>query len=335
MTSARRMPAETARHERTLIAWPTEVRRDDLWGDRLEPARNDYALIASTIAHFEPVLLVAAPDEAEDARSRVSADVEVAALPIDDSWLRDSGPIFVVAGDGARRGTHWRFNGWGNKYEPLLDDELIGARLCEYLGILYDEVPMVLEGGSIAVDGEGVLVTTERCLLNPNRNPDLSRADIEAHLATYLGATRVVWLADGIAEDASTDGHVDNVVAFHAPGRALLQGCDDPGNPNHAIAASNRAHLEAAGIEVVEVPHLPYTKEGDGDEARPVPYVNLYVCNGAVIVPTTGDERDDDMLSLIGSCYPGREVVAMPGAMLAHGGGGVHCITQQLPAAPT
>jgi agmatine deiminase len=332
MTAARRMPAETARHERTLIAWPTEVRRHDLWDDQLEPARNDYALIASTIAHFEPVLLVAAPDEADDARSRVSADVEVVALPIDDSWLRDSGPIFVFAEDGSRRGTHWRFNAWGNKYAPLVDDELIGARLCEYLGILYDEVPMVLEGGSIAVDGEGMLVTTERCLLNPNRNPDLSRADIEARLAAHLGATNVVWLPDGIAEDAGTDGHVDNVVAFYAPGRALLQGCDDVDNPNHAIAAANRSHLEAAGIDVVEVPYLPYTKGGNGDERRPVPYVNLYACNGAVIVPTTGDERDDDMLALIASCYPAREVVAMPGAMLAHGGGGVHCITQQLPA---
>jgi agmatine deiminase len=353
MTSVR-MPAETDRHERTLLAWPTQVRRRDLWGDALEAARNDTALIASTIAHFEPVLLIADPGEADDARGRVSADVEVVALPIDDSWLRDSGPIFVFTADGERRGKHFGFNGWGNKFAPIAHDQQIGARISEHLGIPYDDVPMVLEGGSIAVDGNGLLVTTERCLLNPNRNPGLSRAEIEAVLSTHLGASRVVWLADGIAEDDGTDGHVDNVVAFFAPGRALLQGCDDVRNPNHAIAADNRQRLEAAGIDVVEVPHLPYTTASAaagsvrgpagsslvaGEPKRlgevPVPYVNVYACNGAVIVPTAGTERDDDMLTLIGNCYPTRDVIAVPGAVLAYGGGGVHCITQQVPAPPS
>jgi agmatine deiminase len=202
--------------------------------------------------------------------------------------------------------------------------------LAEHAGVPYDDAPIVLEGGSIAVDGTGVLVTTERCLLNPNRNPGWSHAEIGDVLRAYLGATRVVWLADGIAEDDETDGHVDNVVAFFAPGRALLQGCADPANPNHAIAADNRARLVAAGIDVVEVPHLPYSTDG-----RPVPYVNLYACNGAVLVPTIGDPLDDDMLQAIAPCYPGREVVGVPGATLAYGGGGVHCITQQVPAPRT
>jgi agmatine deiminase len=155
----------------------------------------------------------------------------------------------------------------------------------------------------------------------------MTREQLEAGLREYLGAEHIVWLRDGIAEDDETDGHVDNVVAFHAPGRALLQGCSDPENPNHAIAADNRARLTAAGLTVTVVPHLPYSREG-----YPVPYVNLYACNGAVAVPVAGDGHDDEMLGIIATCYPDREVVAVPGELLAYGGGGVHCITQQLPA---
>jgi agmatine deiminase len=323
------MPAETAPHEQTLMAWPTEERRDGLWGDRLEHARGDYAQIATEIAWFEPVLMVADPSDLDSARAMVGDRVEVVALPIDDAWLRDSGPIFVLTTDGERRAVHFKFNGWGGKYAPVAHDAAIGGVLAEHLGVPHDDAPFVLEGGAIAVDGAGLLVTTERCLLNANRNPGWTRAQLEEGLRSYLGVDRVVWLADGIAEDEETDGHVDNVVAFFAPGRALLQGCDDPENPNHAIALDNRARLEAAGIDVVEVPHLPYSRDN-----RPVPYVNVYACNGAVVVPTIGDERDAEMLGLIGSCYAGREVVAVPGAVLAFGGGGVHCITQQMPAVP-
>jgi agmatine deiminase len=323
------MPAETAPHERTLMAWPTETRRDALWGEQTEAARHDYAQIATAISRFEPVMVVADPSDAEHAGAMLGEQVDVVALPIDDSWLRDSGPIFVFAGDGERRAVHFRFNGWGGKYDPVSRDAAIGAVLAEHLGVPHDDAPLVLEGGAIAVDGTGLLVTTERCLLNPNRNPGWSRAQIEDSLRSYLGADRVVWLADGIAEDDETDGHVDNVVAFFAPGRALLQGCDDPANPNHSIAADNRARLIAAGVDVVEVPYLPYSPDG-----YPVPYVNVYACNGAVIVPTIGDERDPEMLNIIGSCYADREVVAVPGGVVAAGGGGVHCITQQMPAVP-
>jgi agmatine deiminase len=329
-TAAMRMPAETDRHERTLIAWPTTTRQRDLWGDRLEAARDDYATIASTIAAYEPVLLVADPADVHTVSPRVSDEVEIVGLPIDDSWLRDSGPIFTTGAPGTRRAVHFRFNAWGGKFTPFDRDAAIGGLLAEHLGVPHDDAPFVLEGGAIAVDGAGLLVTTERCLLNPNRNPQLSRAEIEAGLHTYLGTDRIVWLADAIAEDDGTDGHVDNVVAFFGPGRALLQGCDDPTNPNHAIAADNRARLVAAGVEVVEVPHLPYTTIGG--ERWPVPYGNVYACNGAVIVPTTGAARDDEMLALIGDCYPGRDTIAVPGALLAYGGGGVHCITQQEPA---
>jgi agmatine deiminase len=324
------MPAETDVHERTLMAWPTGVRRDALWREQLEPARDEYAQVAGAVAQHEPVTVVAAPHEADDARQRLAHRVDVVAIPIDDAWLRDSGPIFVRSAGGARRGLHFLFNGWGGKYSPIMNDELIGGRLASHLGIPCSTVPLVLEGGAIAVDGDGLLVTTERCLLNPNRNDGVPRSLIDATLERWLGASRVVWLADGIAEDDETDGHVDNVVSFFAPGRALLQGCSDPANPNHAIAADNRARLIAAGIDVVEIPHLPYA-EVDG-EVRPVPYVNLYPCNGAVIVPVSGDSFDDQALATIEATFRGRTVVPVPGTVLAYGGGGVHCITQPVPA---
>ncbi len=327
------MPAETARHERTLMAWPTEKRAAaGLWGDAgLEGAREVYADIAREIARHEPVTMVAAPAEAADARCRCGPRIEVVALPIDDSWIRDSGPLIVVSPDGGRHAVHFRFNAWGGKWAPWDADAEVGALVAARLGLAVSEVGMVLEGGSIALDGAGTLVTTERCLLNPNRNPDMTRVQVEAELERWLGVERVVWLADAIAEDEGTDGHVDNVVAFYAPGRALLQGCNEPGNPNGEIAADNRRRLEAAGIDVVEIPVLPYASFGSG-RRLPVPYLNLYPVNGAVLVPTIGHDADADALAIAGECYPDRQVVAVPGAVLAHGGGGVHCITQQVPA---
>jgi agmatine deiminase len=329
-----RMPAETDPHERTLMAWPTAGRQAGLWGDQLTAARADYATIARTVAEYEPVTMVAAPQDAAGAAAACGDRVEILPLEIDDAWLRDSGPIIVRAPDGARHAVHFRFNAWGEKYAPYDRDATIGARLARALGLPVHEAPLVLEGGSIAVDGAGTLVTTERCLLNPNRNPDLTRADIEAALRDWLGAERIVWLADGIAEDAETDGHVDNVVAFVAPARAVLQGCADPANPNHAIAAGNRARLEDAGIAVVEVATLRYAEVGGRRVV--VPYVNYYVANGVAVVPVVdpADLTDADRaaLAVVGAELPGREIVPVPGAVLAYGGGGVHCITQPVPA---
>jgi agmatine deiminase len=325
-----RVPAETHEHERTLIAWPTAERRDTLWGDQLDAAREVHALVAYAIARFEPVFLVADPSEAADAADRIDSDrIEVLAEPIDDSWLRDSGPVFSTEPDGSRVALCFQFTGWGGSFTPIDHDMTIAARIAAHLGIASYEVGIAGEGGALALDGNGIVVTTERCLLNPNRNPGRTRAEIDAVLERAVGADRVVWLVDGIAEDEGTDGHVDNVVAFFAPGRCLLQGCDDGANPNRAIARANRETLERAGIDVTEVPVLPYATV-DGSRV-PVPYVNLYPVNGAVLVPVVGHPADASVLELIGSCYPGRDVVGVPGAVLAYGGGGVHCITQPLP----
>jgi agmatine deiminase len=329
----RRVPLEAAPHERTLIAWPTETRRDALWGDLLEAARDAHASVARTVVAHEPVTMIANPDEVASAAATCGPAIEIVAAAIDDSWIRDTGPIISFDADDRRVAVHFGFNAWGKKYAPYDHDATIGARIAARLGLRVEEVPLVLEGGSIAMDGNGLLVTTERCLLNPNRNPGATRANIEAALRAALGVERIVWLADGIAEDAETDGHVDNVVAFVAPGRVVLQGCDDPANPNHAIAADNRARLVAAGITIVEVPTLPYVDIAG--EHVPVPYVNWYVANGVVVVPVTGEATDAATLELVGTQYPGRSVVGVDGAVLAYGGGGVHCITQPVPAAPS
>ena len=328
------MPAEWQPHERTVMGWPTQARVEALWHDQLDAARDVHAAVANAIARFEPVTLFAAPEDRDEAsrrcRAGMQSDVEVVALPIDDSWLRDSGPVCVRDVGGTRRAVHFGFNGWGESFTPYDDDAEAGARIAAVLGLaVEDATSFVLEGGSIAVDGAGSLVTTERCLLNPNRNPSMARAEIEAELSRWLGVERVVWLRDGIAEDEGTDGHVDNVVAFVAQGRALLQGCADADNPNHAIAAESRGRLDAAGIEVVELGDLPYATVAG--TMVPVPYANLYVCNGAVMVPTVGG-GDARWLDVIGGCFGDREVVALPGEVLAYGGGGVHCVTQQVPS---
>jgi agmatine deiminase len=318
------MPAEWATHERTLMAWPV---REELWGELLDDAKRDYAEIARTIAGYEPVLMVAR--DGFDARRHLGSEVEVVELPHDDSWMRDSGPIFVTGGQN-RLGIDFAFNGWGGKFAPYDADDALPEKLCEYLGIPRERAEIVLEGGSISVDGAGTLVTTEQCLLHPSRNPHLARDDLEEALVRLLGVERIVWLDQGLVEDKDTDGHVDNVCQFVAPGRVLLQTVSDPANPNYTNAQENLRRLRAAGLDVVELDLLPYLD--GGDRPRVVPYTNFYVINGAVIVPVTGRPSDAEALDRIGAWFPDREVVSVPGAVLAQGGGGVHCITQQVPA---
>jgi agmatine deiminase len=322
------MPAEWAPHERTLMAWPTRL---DLWGDQLEPARRDYAATANAIAAFEPVTMVCAtPAEAAQARAALTAAAEVVELPIDDSWLRDSGPIFVVGGDGRRAGVHFGFNSWGGKFTPWDRDAAVGALIVERLGDLCYRAPFVLEGGAIAVDGEGTLVTTEECLLNPNRNPEMSREEIEAGLRDHLGVETIAWLGQGLVEDRDTDGHVDMIAAFTRPGEVLLQSLD-PGAPSHERMADNRSRLVAAGLEVVDFPILASVEVAG--EPVAVSHLNFYLCNGAAIVPLADAATDAEALERIAAAYPDREAVGVPGRVIAYGGGGPHCITQQVPAA--
>ncbi len=322
------MPAEGARHERTLMAWPC---RRELWRRQLEGAKAAYAATANAIAAFEPVTMVCADaGAAAEARAALSAACEIVELPIDDSWLRDSGPVFVLGRHGARAAVHFGFNAWGGRFPPWDRDAAIGRLLAERLGDHVYEAPFVLEGGAIAVDGTGTVITTEQCLLNPNRNPALDREAIELGLRDHLGADRVVWLGRGLAEDRDTDGHVDLIAAFTRDGEVLLQSAPK-GHPDHEPMEDNRARLEEAGLAVLEFPILP-SVEVEG-ETVVCSHLNFYVCNGALIVPLADATTDDDALQRIAHAYPGREAVGVPGAVLAFGGGGPHCITQQVPIA--
>jgi agmatine deiminase len=321
------MPAEFGRHERTVMCWPS---RRDLYNQRLGDAKRAHATVAKTISGFEKVTMIANAADVDEAAELCGNTVDVAALPIDDSWFRDSGPTYVVDGN-RREGTCWVFNGWGNKFLPYDNDAKVAAAWVKSQGDTVRHVDMVLEGGSINVDGAGTLVTTEQCLLHKNRNPHLTRERIAARLCSELGQERVVWLPHGLALDDDTDGHVDNVAAFCAPNVLVLQGCDDARELDHVRCAENRVAAERAELEIREIPVLPFTtSEG---RRMVVPYLNFYVVNGGVIVPVCGHAADDDMMGLIAEWFPDRQIVGLDvGEILAYGGGGIHCITQQVPA---
>ncbi|MFB7708472.1 agmatine/peptidylarginine deiminase [Streptomyces sp. NPDC056105] len=329
-----RMPAEWTEHERCLMAWPT---RPDLWGDVLDTVKGEYAEVARAIAEFEPVTMVAPPGHAAEARERCGYGIEVIELPTDDSWFRDSAPLFVLDADGRRAGMDFRFNAWGGKHHPYDADDRISALLLERLGVPADRSEMILEGGAITVDGEGTLITTEQCLLHPNRNPGLTRAEIEAELKARLGVTKVIWLPYGGLLDTETDGHVDGVCAFVAPGKVVVQLPDDPEHPDYARMRANRAVLEATPdatgrtLEIVDLPQSAFVEVGGAPVE--VGYLNFYVANGGVVVPVAGLPQDAQALEVIAEACPGRKVVGVNARVIAHGGGGVHCITQQVPTA--
>lgn len=308
------------------MGWPC---RAELWGETMEQARADYAAVANAVAAFEPVTMIANPGgDAALARAACGAGVEIAELALDDSWLRDCGPIYTLGGDGTRVPVHFAFNAWGEKFPPWDHDAVVGRLIAERLRDRVVESSLVLEGGSILTDGQGTLLTTEQCLLNPNRNPSWSREQIESELRDRLGVQRFVWLGMGLVEDRDTDGHVDLIAAFTRPGHALLQMVGEE-NPNFEHCLDNRARLAAAGIEVTELPLLPYAEVAG--EPIAASYLNFYICNRAVIVPVAGVDTDQQALDIIAGAYPGREIVPVPGLVLAYGGGGPHCITQQVP----
>ena len=329
------MPGEFAVHERTVMAWPS---RPEIYvGDYLAEACAAHAEVARTIARFEPVTMIANPGaDADAAAEACGGAVDVVALPIDDSWFRDSGPIYVHDRQ-ERVALSWVFNGWGQKFTPFDQDAAVASAWTAHAGHQARSVPMVFEGGSITVDGAGTGATTTQCLMHPNRNPHLTQREIEAEVCSQLGLETLLWLPYGLALDDDTDGHVDNVAAFSRPGHLVVQGCEDQNEADWIRMDVNRrvasGALDARGVplEVVSIPVLPFT-EIAGTRV-PVPYVNYYVGNGFVVVPACGHPADDDMVAIIGEQYPGREVLALNvGAILALGGGGIHCITQQVPA---
>jgi agmatine deiminase len=311
------------------MAWPT---RRELWLDRLDDAKADYAGVARTIGAFEPVVMICNPGQEQEVRDLCGAVVEPLAIPIDDSWVRDSGPVFVRDGAGQVAVVSFGFNAWGGRWHPYDNDAALPDRVAAHLGMRSFTAPFVLEGGSFLVDGEGTLITTEQCLLNPNRNPHMDRGQIEQGLREYLGVSTVVWLRNGHSTDvgpAGTDGHLDGVAAFVAPGHVMLEAPHDPADAEYAGGQANLAALAAARDARGRA--LVVTQLDPGPEAG-VSYSNLYIANGAVVVAVGGEACDGPALDVIAKLYPEHEVIGVPGLAIAFGGGGVHCITQQIPA---
>lgn len=333
------MLPEWAPHEACLMAWPSRV---SLWGAHLQEAKEEYAAVARAIAEFEPVIMVCNEQDRGDVSNACGGAVERLAVDIDDSWMRDSGPIIVNAADGRRAAIRFAFNGWGEAYTPYDRDARVPDAIAAHLGLPLYAAPMVLEGGSFLVDGEGTLVTTEQCLLNANRNPSMSREQIEQGLRDYLGVDVILWMSRGIEGDddfLSTDGHVDGVAHYVRPGELALLLPDDASDPNADRGAANRAQLltrpDAAGrrLAITEFGSIAYPRLGD-DELGGFAYLNSYLANGAVIMPTCGvGDADERAAAELAALFPDRQVVPVRAAAIAYGGGGPHCITQQIPAA--
>lgn len=332
------MPAEWDNHQRTFISWP--VQSSMVYPGDYQSVCRGYGQIVDAVAEFEPVTVLVNPGDRDLAKGFISAlGVEFLDIKHNDSWLRDNGPTFVVNQAGDVAGINWRFNAWGGKYRPWDLDDLVAPELLDHFQVRRFDAPLVMEGGSIHVDGQGTLLTTEECLLNPNRNPQLSREGIEDLLGRYLGIDRVIWLKRGLSGD-ETDGHVDNVAAFAAPGRVLLQVCDDPTQENFAISCENLEILKGAqdargrGLEIIRVPQPP--PQNSKGISLTLSYLNFYFVNGGIILPVFGGPAaatDRQALEVLQRTFPERRIVAVDGMAIIREGGNVHCMTQQMPAA--
>ena len=329
------MPAEWEEHERTFIQWP--VREALITPENYEEVCAGYAEVANAIAEFEPVSLLVCPGDETKARALCSEGVELLPIPHNDGWVRDNGPTFVRNAHQKLAGIHWGFNAWGGKYQPCDLDRAAATAILSHFRVPCAEAPFVLEGGSIHTDGEGTLLTTRQCLLNPNRNPSLSQENIEAYLKKYLNIQKILWLDQGLFGD-ETDGHVDNLACFARPGVILLQTCSDRTDPNFAVSQENlqilAQSLDAQNrtLQTVEIPQPP--KRLYKGSRLTLSYLNFYFVNGGIILPVFGgdakktDERAEEILH---SLFPKRRIRTVDGMKLIKEGGNVHCITQQMP----
>jgi agmatine deiminase len=326
------MPAEWTAHSCCWMAWPCR----EFWPNPGKTERA-YAEVANAIARFEPVRMLAPKRKLEGARSLLGEGVEIIELPIDDSWTRDSGPNFLVNPAGELAGSTWDFNAWGGKYEPFDQDALMGSRVLELAGAREYRSPLIAEGGGITVDGEGTVITTESCFLHENRNPDWTKAEVEAELCRTLGVEKVIWIP-GDPEERGTDGHVDGIAAFVEPGRVLVEINPDETDPHHPVGERNAAALRNQADAKGRKLELEFISEGvyhpDVWNGGCSSYINSYLANGAVIVPAYGYDRDPEVVETYAKLYPDREVVQVQIDDIAIGGGGIHCITQQQPVSP-
>lgn len=324
-----KMPAEWTPHEAVWIGFPHLAEE---WAGQIDAARRDIAAFANAVhdeGRGEEVrLVVNDARQADIAAALVDPRVKILIQPLGDIWLRDTGPI--IAGTGAaRRARNFEFNWWGEKF-VMPGDQEVGAALAAGSGLPFDDQDWVLEGGGIDVDGTGLCVTTEECLLNANRNPTLTREDIAVRLHQSLGIDRLLWLGKGLVGD-HTDGHVDNLARFVGEGRLALPVTAGADDPNADIYADARARTAAfGGVEIVDLPS-PGRVEIDGEIAA-ASYMNFYIGNSSVVVPTYGVPNDQAAVDTLGALFPGRRTVGVPARGIIVGGGSFHCSSQQLPS---
>ncbi|BAQ74125.1 peptidylarginine deiminase [Pseudomonas sp. Os17] len=336
-----RMPAEWVTHAATWMVWPhNQGLWESVWGVTLAEVQADFARVANAIARFEPVKLVVDPAALDSARALCAGNIQLVVQPVNDSWCRDSGPTFIVHPQQGLAGVSWRFNAWGDKSAHDLDRSL-ARRLLDDLGLDCFGTPLANEGGAIHVDGEGTLITTESVLLNRNRNPGLSKAEIEAIFQRLLGVQKTIWLPgdpDHVTGDM-TDGHVDGICAFARPGVLLVDATRDQDSVYAEVVRENRRALELARdargrrFELIELFEASAAVNSQA-EVFCASYTNFYLANGAVIMPAYGIAADEEAAQVLARAFPGRQVVPVRINHLAHGGGGVHCITQQQPQWP-
>ena len=332
-----KMPAEWEKHTRTLISWP--VQDSMCFPEDYETVCQGYAQIIQAIAEFEPVTVIVNPSELDTVKQLFHEEnIDVLAIAHNDAWFRDNGPTFVVNEQGEVAGINWTFNAWGGKYAPWDLDDQVAPQILEQFGLQRFDAPLVMEGGSIHVDGEGTLLTTEECLLNPNRNPHLSREQIEELLKKYVNVEKVIWLKRGLSGD-ETDGHVDNIACFAAPGKIILQVCDDPEDENNAITQENLAILrnatDALGrkLEIIPIQQPPKTMANG--KRLTLSYLNFYFVNGGIILPVfggTAEETDELAKKVLAGAFPDRRIRTVDGMAIICEGGNVHCTTQQMAA---
>ncbi len=339
-TSRYRMPAEWEPHQATWLSWP---HNRDTWPGKFGPVEPVMVEAVAALTKSE-LVRINVLDERHERHVAALLDGRAAAervrfhrFPTNDAWCRDHGAIFVTSRDAEQPllALDFRFNSWGGKYPPFDLDDAIPPQMAEALGVPCRRIEMVLEGGSIEVNGSGALLTTEACLLNPNRNPSLSRAEIENALRGELGVSQVLWLGDGIVGD-DTDGHIDDLTRFVDEATVVTVVEDDRGDPNYAPLAENRERLDSLRLAdgrpltVVELP-MPAPVEFEG-ERLPASYANFYIANRVVLMPAFGDPADDVARATLAQLFPGREIAPINCRDLVLGLGTFHCLTQQVPA---
>lgn len=329
-------PAEWGAHRRTWMCWPSRL---ECFGDadRFQRGKQALARLVRAVAGVEPVTLAVRAEDAAEARLATGGKAEILEVPLDDGWARDIGPTFLTGSQKAIAGVQWNFNAWGHKYQPYAHDAMFARRILRTIGAREFAAPLVCEGGALHGDGEGTVLTTEQCLLNTNRNPGMAREDVEKVLRLYLGASKVIWL-QGRFSDLETDGHIDNIACFAAPGRVILGMPESREHPDWEPVQdamrilTNSRDARGRRLEVIPLPQPRQRRVSWSGQLLQASYVNFYLANGAVIMPAFDDPQDDTARNLVGSMFQGRKAVQIDALDLVQGGGGIHCMTQQEPA---